>query len=300
MQATMGCLKDGTPFRRFAPPLPLDDQWTLPNDPGALEVRDRWVNLRSSLMQTGQLEVAVQKLLRFWFEHGLLPRPIEDEGSDHVALLLKAGIDTAMAARSKTNIDVRESFIPEASRRQAAELLARPIRQEGEITPMEIGHLHRVTCPFTELIDKDGKTVDRFKGQNEGTFRSKPIYVMGTDWVMKEGAPAKQIVPELLKIIEANRAMRQKGVLAIVRAAWVLYAFSVVHPFYDGNGRIARMLASMVLIRGGRLPLIMPPRVHRAFFDTMADARNGRPQMLLRLMAECQIALMESALVALG
>ena len=42
----------------------------------------------------------------------------------------------------------------------------------------------------------------------------------------------------------------------------------------------------------------VPPRLHRAFFDTMADARNGRPQMLVRLVVECQIAVMESALAA--
>jgi hypothetical protein len=295
----MGRLKDGTPYRRFAPPLPLDERWSLPPDPAGVEVRDNWVKLRSSLMQSNQLDAAAQKLLQFWFDHGLIPRPIKGEGSDHIALFLKAGIDTAMAASSKTNSDVRRSFIPEASRQEAAELLARPIRQNCDLTPLEISTLHRMACPVDQVMSREGVMTDRI-GRNEGTFRSKPIYVMGTDWVMKEGAPPRQIMTELLKVIEANRALRQKGVLAIVRAAWVLYAFSVVHPFYDGNGRVARMLASMVLVRGGRLPFIMPPRVHRAFFDTMAEARYGRPEMLVRLMAECQIAIMESALVALA
>jgi hypothetical protein len=293
----MGRLKDGTLFRRFAPPLPLDDRWTLPNVPGALEVRDRWVNLRSSLMQAGQLDAAAQKLVKFWFEHGLLPRAIEGEGSDHVALLLKAGIDTSVAASAQTNFQVRDSFLPEASRRQAAELLAKPIRQNSDLTPLEIAALHKLVVP---ALDFENNAGPRRGGRNEGTFRSKQVFVVGTDLIVKEGAPPRQVVQELLKVIQTNQMLRQRGVLAIVRAAWLLYAVSVVHPFYDGNGRVARMLASMVLVRGGRLPLILPPHVHRTFFDTVAQARNGKPEMLVRLMAECQIALMESALVALG
>jgi Fic family protein len=204
-----------------------------------------------------------------------------------------------MAASSKTNFDVARAMATEDTRRSAAELLSRPIRQNSDFTPLEIGRLHGLVCPGATTMGRDGKRSEGVVGAREGAFRAKPVYVMGTDWVMKEGAPPKQIVGELMKIFDANRAARQRGVSSVLRGAWLLYAFGVVHPFYDGNGKVGRMLASTVMVRGGRLPLIIPPRFHRAFFDTVADARNGRPQMLLQLVAECQVALMESALAAL-
>src|SRR5262245_40383120 len=108
----MGVLTDGTPFRRFAPPLPLDDRWQLPTVAAMLEVRDRWVNLRASLMQSGQLDGAVRRLVSFWHQHALIPRLIDEDGNDHITLLLKAGIDTAMAASSKTNFDVTKAMTP--------------------------------------------------------------------------------------------------------------------------------------------------------------------------------------------
>jgi hypothetical protein len=298
MEAT-GRLRDGTAYRPYAPPLPLDERWQLPDVPDMLAIRDRWVNLRASLVQSGQLDTATARLVTFWHQHGVIPRPVELDVMDGTILLFKAGIDTALAASSKTNFDVFRSYITETSLRQAADILVRLSRENSDISPLELAKLHSLVCRINAPNDNSGQRDTKYVGAREGSFRSKPIFVLGTDWVMKEGAPPRQIVPELLKIIQTHRAARVKGVPALIRAAWLLYAFSVVHPFYDGNGKLARMLATMVLVRGGRLPLIMPPSVHRAFFETMAQARNGQPQMLIRLLAECQVTLMESAFAAL-
>lgn len=40
-------------------------------------------------------------------------------------------------------------------------------------------------------------------------------------------------------------------------AAFAHHRFTQIHPFADGNGRTARLLASFVLVRGGHLPLIV-------------------------------------------
>ena len=41
-----------------------------------------------------------------------------------------------------------------------------------------------------------------------------------------------------------------------VEAAWLHHRFGQIHPFQDGNGRVARALATMIFLRAGFVPLV--------------------------------------------
>jgi hypothetical protein len=60
----------------------------------------------------------------------------------------------------------------------------------------------------------------------------------------------------------------QMGVPTQMEAAWLHHRFTQIHPFQDGNGRVARALASLIFIRQGWFPLV----VHRDLFDEYIDA----------------------------
>ena len=44
-----------------------------------------------------------------------------------------------------------------------------------------------------------------------------------------------------------------------------------VHPFWDGNGRIARLLANVPMLKAGLPPLTIPNEQRRAYFQLLAD-----------------------------
>jgi Fic family protein len=50
---------------------------------------------------------------------------------------------------------------------------------------------------------------------------------------------------------EAVTQMRAAGFHSAVAAAWIHIVIAAVHPFVDGNGRSARILASLAMYRGG-------------------------------------------------
>ena len=48
-----------------------------------------------------------------------------------------------------------------------------------------------------------------------------------------------------------------------------------VHPFWDGNGRIARLLANIPVLRAGLPPLTMPREERRAYLELLAEYQIG-------------------------
>src|SRR5262249_9059672 len=45
-----------------------------------------------------------------------------------------------------------------------------------------------------------------------------------------------------------------------------------IHPFADGNGRTARLLMNLLLLRGGYPPVAVRPEDRKTYLDTLAQA----------------------------
>ena len=84
-------------------------------------------------------------------------------------------------------------------------------------------------------------------------FRTKKVKVGKTTFTPTKDVPEEmnKLVIELNKVF--NQSLCSKG-NAVVRenhpvavAAWILHSFCLIHPFSDGNGRTARLLASYTM-----------------------------------------------------
>lgn len=89
-----------------------------------------------------------------------------------------------------------------------------------------------------------------------GRIREDPTSVVSATTGELVFRPAERGVPELVdelcqtmeQLSESDDAERVHPALA---SAWVHVAFAAIHPFQDGNGRTARVLASLAMYRGG-------------------------------------------------
>lgn len=79
---------------------------------------------------------------------------------------------------------------------------------------------------------------------------ARPVFVhdTGSGQVVHEGPPAEQ-VPALMD--EFVEQLGDEGGPAMVRAAMAHLNVVMVHPHEDGNGRLARVIQSLVLAREG-------------------------------------------------
>lgn len=80
------------------------------------------------------------------------------------------------------------------------------------------------------------------------------------------------------------------------RAAFMMFAVSEVHPFDDGNGRIARIMMNAELVNSGQAKIIIPTVFREDYFGSLRKlTRDGKPSPFIRAM---QYAHEFSALIA--
>ena len=87
-------------------------------------------------------------------------------------------------------------------------------------------------------------------GLGAGRFRTGPTFIVNSaSHEVVFTPPDHAVVPVLVD--EACMRMEESDMHPGVAAGWIHAAIACIHPFADGNGRIARVLSSLAMYRGG-------------------------------------------------
>jgi Fic family protein len=106
-------------------------------------------------------------------------------------------------------------------------------------------------CSMHERLLTDVRGEEKRPGQ----YRDGQVYIGGTPFIEEARyvPPPPEAVPdrmtELLDYLNEDREMQ-----SLLRAGLAHYQFETIHPFFDGNGRLGRLLISLLLQRDGVLP----------------------------------------------
>lgn len=82
-----------------------------------------------------------------------------------------------------------------------------------------------------------------------------------------------------------------------VKAAWLHHRFTEIHPFQDGNGRVARALATLVFLKAGLFPLVVRESDREVYIGALESADSGNLSPLVSFFSRRQ---RDSILRALG
>jgi Fic family protein len=97
-------------------------------------------------------------------------------------------------------------------------------------------------------------TMEYDLSKNPGRWRPGPIQVV--DEMKKEAvyrAPDAELVADLMEEFVNSLNQPDSSTASVVQAAMGHLNFVMIHPFSDGNGRMARCLQSLILARAGTL-----------------------------------------------
>jgi Fic family protein len=106
---------------------------------------------------------------------------------------------------------------------------------------------HRLLCGAHERLLKDVRGANKRPGEYKRD--QNMIGGAGRDVATARFVPPPpEITPDLMAQLERfiNEAERQSAFQALIDIALVHYQFEAIHPFSDGNGRLGRMLISLL------------------------------------------------------
>ena len=144
----------------------------------------------------------------------------------------------------------------------------------------------RTVASKGEMLGEDtvrglhARIVARSRPDIAGVYSAYARRIAGSSVVFPN--PAK--VPALMAAFGVELAQAD---LAAVTAFDVHFKLTAIHPFADGNGRTARLLMNLMLIRGGYPPVAVRPADRKRYLDALEQgSTSGQLGPFLVLMHE--------------
>ena len=108
-----------------------------------------------------------------------------------------------------------------------------------------------------------------------GRFKNQPNSPHRKDGRVHQYCPFTRVDEETNRLLKLTEAYEEQDISPEVLAAWLHHRFVQIHPFHDGNGRVARSIASVVLMKAGLLPFTVRLRDRRSYFAALEEANRG-------------------------
>ena len=121
-------------------------------------------------------------------------------------------------------------------------------------------------------------------------------HVEHADGTRFEYCPYEHVSQEMDNLVAMHAEHNRIGVPPEVEAAWLHHRFSLIHPFVDGNGRVARCLATLILLKASWLPLVVTRHDKSDYIATLRDADRGDLSPLVRMIGRLQRKAIREAL----
>ena len=262
----------------------LPDDWRSMVSTEVESLAHAWDDNYQQLKDTPMLLTFSERLRREWsIETGVIERLYTiDRGTTQ--LLIEQGIDSAYITHGATDRPVNEVLRLIRDQREALDGLFSFVSNKRPLTLHYIRSLHQVLLrhqDHTEALNQFGDImlVDIAKGE----WKKQPNNPRRPDTTIHEYAPPEQTQSEMEQLLTWHTEHTELGVSPQVAAAWLHHRFTQIHPFQDGNGRVARCLATIVLLHAGRFPLVINRDQRAEYIAALEEADAGDLTRLVRL-----------------
>lgn len=277
--------------RPWSPIVDLSIELHERRDPELDTLIQTWRERRKELADSTVLADFVRRLVRRWsIETGILERLYTlNEGVTQT--FVEQGFDAAYLSHGDSDLPADRLIEILEDHRAAAEGLFVFVRQGRELSESFVKELHQQLLSHQshcDAVHSLGQSVHA--PVLKGAYKVQP----NNPGDRKSGrevhfyCPPEQVASEMERLIELHRQHVHGGVPYEVEAAWLHHRFTQIHPFQDGNGRVARALATLVCLRAGGVPLVVTRDDKPAYIAAVRAADAGELEGLIGLFRSIQ------------
>ena len=113
-----------------------------------------------------------------------------------------------------------------------------------------------------------------------GKYRTSGVRISGANFVPPNALKVDEFVSELIDFANDSE------VDILIRSAIFHHRFAWIHPFFDGNGRTARLLLNLILMKSGFPSAIILKNDRKKYYDALNQANNQDYSKLVLLILQ--------------
>lgn len=162
-----------------------------------------------------------------------------------------------------------------------------------------IRRLHEEICREQETYDVRTPVGAQKHPLPKGVYKREPNHVRQRDGTTHAYCPVALTAPEMHRLVTEIAGSSFAAAHPVLQAAYAHYAFVSVHPFSDGNGRVARAVASVFTYRANAIPLIVHADQREEYFDALQDADRGNVAPFVGFVLRAAVDTMQQLTLAL-
>ncbi|MEW6234648.1 MAG: Fic family protein [Candidatus Omnitrophota bacterium] len=271
---------------------PIED---LPNDlvrtesNGLSGISAIWIEQSEKLKKSQSVARFNQQLKREWaIETGIIENLYSiDRGITQV--LIEKGIHSSLIPHGSTDkpIDLVVSIITD--QHETLDFLFDHVANRRALSTAFIKEIHALLTRNQRSIS----AIDQL-GHNletpliKGDWKKLPNNPKRPDGAIHEYCPPEQVASEMDRLLSMHLTHQELTISPEIQAAWLHHRFTQIHPFQDGNGRVARCLTSMIFIKAKWFPLVVHRDLRSEYIDSCERADQGDLHPLIALFTKIQ------------
>jgi hypothetical protein len=231
---------------------------------------------RGELEGASALREFQARMVRSWsIETGILER-LYTLTESATLTLLEQGFDAALLSHGDSDLPPDQLVAILRDHQDAAEGLFQFVRGGRSLSISYVRELHQVLTqhqPTCDAMDAQGNWVKVPLRRGDWKVLPNNPGDVKTGEVWHQYSPPEQVASEMDRLVALHA--QHGDVHFVVEAAWLHHRFTQIHPFQDGNGRVARALASLVCIRGRGFPLVVMREQKVEYIRALEQADRG-------------------------
>jgi Fic family protein len=265
----------------------LPSDWSVLQHSELESLASIWKEQSARLIKGDALKQFNDRLRREWaIETGIIENLYSiDRGITQ--LLIEKGIEANLIPHGATDKPPEQIIPILKDQEEVLEGLFDFVAQRRELSNSYIKELHQALTRHQETVQAVnglGRSVE--VQLIRGTWKQLPNNPTRPNGLVHEYAPPEHVQAEMDTLIQIHQSHLK--VPPEVEAGWLHHRFTQIHPFQDGNGRIARALASLVFLRANWFPLVINRDQRGEYIDALETADGGDLSPLIDLFSKVQ------------
>ena len=185
------------------------------------------------------------------------------EGSTITLQETRLILETGLTIGGKS---LREHF-EVINHRDAIDYVESLVASPERITPFHVRQIHKLV-------------LSRIDDENAGRYRETQVRIAGAAFT----PPESWQVPNLMTEWGEWLASEETTSHPVALAAQAHHRLVAIHPFIDGNGRTARLVMNLILMRAGYPPTVIQRINRRQYYRVLEMADTGKPAALVNFV----------------